>query len=92
MSRQGRFGATVKLAYFVFIHARRNVCLIKDHYLTSAFKKKITFAVLIETAHRNAVVSQLKHHSYSFRPEVICNMENKRETVWLGVCKANVNK
>ena len=72
---------SVKLAYFLFIHTRWNVCLLKDRYLTSAFKKKITFAVLIETAHRNVVVSQLKHHWYSFRPEVIVKMENKRETV-----------
>ena len=59
----------------------------RNHYLTSAFKKKKTFALLIETAHRNVVFSRLKHHWYSFRPEVICKMENKRETSRLGVCK-----
>ena len=90
MSQQGRFGATVKCAFFLFTHARQNVCLMKDHYLNKRVQEKITFAVhvLIKTAHRNVVFSRLKHHSYSFRPEVICKMEHKRDTFWLGVCKA----
>ena len=80
MSRQGRFGAIVKLAYFLFIRASE--CLFDQRSLSNKrVQEKITIAVLIETAHRNVIVSRLKHHSYSFRPEVICKMENKRETV-----------
>ena len=66
------------------MQTRGNVCLIKEYDLKSAFKKK-KFAVIIKTAYRNVVFSRLKNQWDSFRPEVICKMENKHETSRLGV-------